>query len=208
MRKFILLFSLLFCFMYSFCQSFEGEVVYSIKYKSKLPGLTDEQLTDLAGDRQEYFIKQGKYKSVMNGHIITMQLYDDVENRIYNKTPKSDTLYWFSASVNNDTVVKYEMVRADTVLLGKKCNILKVYTASGVSTYYYSSEYAIDSNRFIEHKYGNWGFYVGKTGAISLKMVVDNKQFFMESVAVEIKALALKDSFFEVPSQTPTKQSK
>lgn len=208
MKRGSFIFFLLFVYLFSFSQNFEGRVVYSIKYKSKLPGLTDAQLTSLIGDKQEYFIKNGKYKSIMNGETIVMQLYDDVENRIYNKIPKSDTLYWFSASVNSDDVLRYELISADTILLGKKCDILVLYTTSGVTKYYYNSEYAIDRNSFTNHKYGNWAYYVGKSGSIPLKTVIDSKQFFMESVAVEISSLELNESFFEIPPHTPTKQSK
>lgn len=74
-------------------QYFEDEIIYSNKFISKMQGFTSEQLASLIGSMQEYFIKGGNYKSVTNGQSVSVQLYDYVSNRIYNKTPKSDTLY-------------------------------------------------------------------------------------------------------------------
>src|SRR5690349_10495910 len=81
-------------------QSFEGKIVYSNHFTSKMKNFTDEQLEATVGSKQEYLIKGGNYKSFLNGQSITMQLYDYKTNRIYNRRPKSDTLYWFDASIN------------------------------------------------------------------------------------------------------------
>ncbi|MEI9910986.1 MAG: hypothetical protein WDO71_15730 [Bacteroidota bacterium] len=48
----------------SFGQTFEGKIVYTNSYKSKMPNVTDEQFTTMMGSSQEYFIKNGDYKSV------------------------------------------------------------------------------------------------------------------------------------------------
>jgi len=53
----------------SFGQSFEGKIVYQNAYKSKIPNVTDEQFTTMMGSTQEYFIKNGDYRSVANGSL-------------------------------------------------------------------------------------------------------------------------------------------
>ena len=92
-----------------FCQNFEGEIIYQNNIESRMQGVTDAQLTSVVGSRQEYYIKDGYYKSVMNGQSIIMQLYDWTTNRIYNKMAKSDTLYWFNAATNTDDIISHEI---------------------------------------------------------------------------------------------------
>jgi hypothetical protein len=93
----ILLFTLLLLLsniVYS--QTFEGEIIYTNHFTSRIKNFTDEQLGTMIGTKQEYLIKGGNYKSFLNGQSIAMQLYDYKTNRIYNRTPKSDTLYWLN----------------------------------------------------------------------------------------------------------------
>ena len=66
MKKLILALTLLLS-LASLAQSFEGEIIYKNSLKSKNPKMTDEQWSQMMGDKQEYFIKQGNYKSLTNG---------------------------------------------------------------------------------------------------------------------------------------------
>lgn len=67
MTKTITFLLLTFFAITSFGQTFEGKIVYKNSYKSKMPNMTDEQFTTMMGSTQEYFIKNGDYKSVANG---------------------------------------------------------------------------------------------------------------------------------------------
>src|ERR1051325_11563956 len=107
--KLILLSAYIFSIEFVQAQIFQGEIVYNNKYTSKMKNLTDEMLNVMMGTKQEYFIKGGNYKSFLNGLSIIMQLYDYKTNRIYSRTAKSDTLYWFDASINTDTVTSFEI---------------------------------------------------------------------------------------------------
>ena len=78
----------------NFSQVFEGKIMYSIAYKSKMNITSSEQLTLLLGSKQAYVIKNGNYKSAYNGKFIKLQIYRSDENRNYSLTAKSDTLYY------------------------------------------------------------------------------------------------------------------
>ncbi len=56
-------------------EAFEGEIIYQNSFQSKNSSVTSEQMKILLGDKQEYFIKSGNYKSCTNGVGITIQLY-------------------------------------------------------------------------------------------------------------------------------------
>ena len=188
-------------------QTFEGEVVYKNTCKSNIPGLSDEKLGSLIGAKQEYYIKDGHYKSLSEGTTITVQLYDDKTNRLYNKTPASDTLFWFDASNNTDSVISYEIEKEMQNVLGIQCNVLIAKTKTGTTTFFYNNKYKVNSSRFRNHNYGNWAFFVLKTGALPLKTIIESNQFRIENTAVEIKPLKLEEGFFEIGPNTPIKKS-
>lgn len=109
-------------------QNFEGEIIYANHFTSKMKNFTNEQLGDIVGTKQEYLIKGGNYKSFLNGQSVTMQLYDNATNRIYNRMLKSDTLYWFDASTNTDNVISYEIKKNAGTVLGNECDAIIMKT--------------------------------------------------------------------------------
>jgi hypothetical protein len=161
----------------------------------------------MIGSKQEYLIKGGSYKSFLNGQSVTMQQYDYRTNRIYNKTPKSDTLYWFDASINTDKVVSFEVKKNAEKVLGNLCDVIIMKTQTGTTTIFYSSRYKIDSKAYENHHYSNWAFYVEKTQSLPLKTIVESNSFRMESTATEIKPLELGAEYFNIDSKTPIKKS-
>jgi hypothetical protein len=189
-------------------ETFEGEIIYQNSFQSKNSSVTSEQMKILLGDKQEYFIKSGNYKSCTNGVGITMQLYIGETNRLYNKTGRSDTLYWFDANVPSDAVVSYDLIKNREKILGEDCDALILKTQSGQTTYFFTSKYPIDFTKFQMHIYGNWNYYLSKSKSVPLKIVVDNEQFKMESVAQKIEARELPDDFFAIPVDTPIKKTK
>lgn len=188
-------------------QNFEGEIIYSNHFTSKMKNFTDAQLAAMIGTKQEYLIKGGNYKSFLNGQSITMQLYDYKTNRLYNRKPNSDTLYWFDASVNTDEVISFEIEKNAEKILGNNCDAIIMKTKTGTTTIYYNSKYKVDSKIYANHNYSNWAFYVGKTKSLPLKTVIETNQFKMESTATEIKPIKLSDNFFNIDPKTPVKKS-
>ena len=207
MRTLILTLSLTLTAGMAYCQNFEGEMILKNSFTSKIPALTNERLEALIGTKQEYFIKDGDYKSLTNGGMITMQLYDKQSNRIYNKRPNSDTLYWLDASVNADEVTGYEIKKNAETVLGYPCDALILTTKTGTTTLYYSNKFKLDSLDYKKHQYGNWAFFTAKSGALPLKMIIENAQFRVESVATEIKPMKLETSFFKVGDHVTVKMS-
>jgi len=207
MKTLILTLSLTLTAGLAYSQNFEGEMILKNTFTSKIPALTNERLEALIGNKQEYFIKDGDYKSLANGKIITMQLYDKQSNKIYNKRPNSDTLYWFNASVNTDNVTGYEIKKNAETVLGYPCDALILTTKSGTMTLYYSTKFKLDSSDYKNHQYGNWAFFTARSGALPLKTIIENAQFKMESVVTEIKPMKLETSFFRIEAGVPIKMT-
>jgi hypothetical protein len=204
--KTLLLLLAILCSVASFAQSFEGKITYKNKYKSKMPNVTDAQLTSMMGGKYEYFTKNGDYKSTTNGLMLQWQLYVNKDNKLYNKMASSETLTWYDGSVNKDSILKVELNEAVTDIIGYKCDELIFTCTSGVQKYYFSKKIAVDPKQFVNHKFMNWYEYISRSNALPLKAVVDNAQFTWESIATEVQEMKLEKSFFELPAGVATTQ--
>jgi hypothetical protein len=209
MNKYILLFLFILATLNGYSQkTFEGEIIYRNIFESKIASVSSEQMKALIGEKQEYFIKSGNYKSYTNGMGITVQLYIGETNKLYNKTSRSDTLYWFNANLNTDTVITSKLIKSREKILNEDCGALILTTNSGQTTYFFTQKYPVDFTKYQEHNYGNWNYYLSKAKAVPLKIIVENKQFRMESIAQKIEAMELPEEFFAISRDTPITQTK
>jgi hypothetical protein len=191
---------------FSYGQAFEGKIVYESSFISKIKGFSDGQLEALIGAKQEYFIKGGYYKSLLNGQSLTKQLYDCKANRLYNQKRLSDTLYWVDASINIDSLVNYEIKKNADTVLGLVCDAIIMTTKASVTTFYYNSKYKIGYELYINHHYGNWAFYTEKAKSVPLKMVIETSLLKIVSTAIEIKPVKLEGDCFNIDLKRPIKR--
>lgn len=183
-------------------QFFEGKITYSRTYKSENPDITAQQMESVMGSVQEYYIKRGSYKSILNGTLMQWQSYrNKKENRMYTKVSNSEFAFWNDASINDNPVISFEINQGVTEILGYKCDELILNCKSGVQKYYFSSELGIDITSFEKHKFGNWYEVLRHTKSVSLKSSVEDNELLitMEMVATEIKEMKLKNRFFKLP---------
>ena len=188
-------------------QSFEGEIIYTNDYKSKIPNLADQQLASMIGQQFDYYIKGDKYKTISNGTYLQWQIYTPGNNKMYNKMSGSDTAFWIDAGVNADSVIRSTINKNAVEILGLKCDELIFICKSGTQKYYFNSKLAIDPKIYVHHKYANWYDYVSNTSAVPLKIEIENAQFTITSTATEIKPMKLNDSAFQLPPGTKTDKS-
>jgi hypothetical protein len=188
-------------------QTFEGHITYQNSFKSKLPNVTDEQWKSMMGARQDYFIKEGNYRSNTNGNLIQWQLYINSDNKLYNKLSTSEAVLWNDGAVNSDEVLESEVKENAVEILGYKCNELTLTCKSGVQKYYFAPSLKVESALFEKHKYGNWAELITRAKSLPLKIVLDNAQFTMESIAVEVKPEKLDIDLFTIPAGTKTAKS-
>ena len=205
MKKNVLFFLLL--SFSAFAQNFEGEINYDVTYKSENPQLKPEQLASMMGNKQMYTIKDGNYKSAINGQMLQWQLYVKSANKLYTKMSNSESVFWNDASVQGDEVISAKVNKGVIEILGYNCDELVLECKSGVQKYYFNSKLAVDPALFVNHKFGNWYDYLVKANSLPLKMVVDNAQFTLETVATEVNKMTLASTVFELPAGTKTEKS-
>lgn len=191
----------------TFGQNFEGKIFYSNTYKSKNTQMTDQQWTSMMGSTQEYLIKGGNYKSIVNGTLVQWQLYINKDNKLYNKMSNSETAFWNDGSVQGDEVLKVEVNKNVTEVLGYKCDEVILTCKSGVQKYYFNSKLSVDTKLFTNHKFGNWFDYLSQSNALPLKSDIENAQFTLVNIATEIKPVKLDDKEFELPAGIKTDKS-
>jgi hypothetical protein len=190
-----------------FGQTFQGKIVYQNSYSSKLPNVESEQFTAMMGSTQYYIIKGGDYKSSTNGTIFQWQLYINRDNKLYNKMSNSETIFWNEGEINPDEVLKVEVNKGVTEVLGYKCDEVVLTCKSGIQKYYFNSKIGVDVSFFTGHLFGNWYDYLKVAKALPLKMVVDNAQFTLTSIATEVEEMKLNDEEFQLPENAKTAKS-
>ena len=188
-------------------QDFEGKLTYQNTYKSKIPNVTDEMLTQMMGASFEYSLKNGNYRINSNGTGLQWQLYRHADNRIYTKFSNSPSILWNDGATNPDEVLKSELNKAVVEVLGHMCDELILTCKSGTQKYYFNSKFKIDPKTFEKHKFGNLAEYVAKTGAVPLKMFIDNVQFTLETVAASIEKQKIDEGIFELPADATLQKS-
>lgn len=198
MKKAVSTLVLLFAILTGYAQYFEGKIVYTNKFTSKMARVSSEEIAATMGTKQEYFIKGGNYKSLINGSGFKLQVYDNKTNRIYNKLPDTDTLFWIDAATNADEAISAETRPKKEKVAGVDCDVLVIKTKKITTTYYFSTKYKVNAALFEKHKYANWYYFVKKSGALPLKIVMEGPGVTMESTATEIKPMKLEASFFSI----------
>lgn len=201
------IFGLLIATLTVFGQSFEGKITYANTYKSKNTKIPDQQWTTMLGSTQEYFIKEGEYKSITNGTFVQWQQYSNKDNKLYTKMANTETLLWNDGSIQGDEVLKVEVNKKVTEILGYKCDEVILTCKSGVQKYYFNSKLSVKTKLFVNHKFGNWFDYLSKSNALPLKSIIDTAQFTLESTATEVKPSKLDAKMFELPAGVQTAKS-
>ena len=186
------------CCSIAFSQSLEGKIVYKNTFKSKTPNATDAQWNAMMGTVQNYYIKGGNYKSVMDGKLMQWQIYRAAENKMYNKTVHSAQPMAVDASVEDDKVISSKVERTAGVILGYKCDKLTLNCTSGVQIYFFAPKLFIDKKLYSKHAYGNYYTYLSLANAAPLKMIIDAPTFHMEGIATSVSREKVSDGIFKV----------
>ena len=183
----------------SIAQNFEGRVNYQNTFKSKIPNVTDDMLTQMMGTSLDYTMKEGNYKTTSNGTFLLWQLYVQNDNKLYTKYANSNSVFWNDGAENKDEVIKSEVNKNALEILGHNCDELVLTCKSGIQKYYFTSKFKLEPKLFENHKFGNFYDYVIKSKAVPLKITIDNVQFTMESVATSVEPQKVDATLFKLP---------
>lgn len=207
MKQTLITFCLSVMYLFSFGQSFEGEIVYQTSFKSKIPDITAKEFSAVMSVGKNFFIKDGDFKYETEGTHELWELYINADNKIYHKYSNSEKLTWNDASIDREDVLSTEFHRDAAEILGYKCDEIILNCNIGIHKYYFSSKLHIDGKLYTNCLIGNWYAYLSEANAIPLKIVFDNEQVSMETIAIEVKPMILDKSMFCLPEGTKTSKS-
>jgi hypothetical protein len=188
-------------------QHFEGKIVYHNTLQSNNPDLSNETLTATVGDAQEWYIKEGDYRSELNGKQMSWQLYRNSENKLYSKFAGFNKLLWNDGATNADSVLSTTLRKGVTKIMGYKCDELTLVCRSGVQKYYFSPKLSVNRDVYKAHRYANWYAYLSKAGAVPLKIEIENAQYSLQSVATGVYPQKLSSTLFALPADAQTMKS-
>jgi hypothetical protein len=204
MKYILLTFLISFCCLACSAQSFEGKVIYNASYESKIPNLSSEQFSAMAGNTLNYYMKGGNYRIDCNGTYINWQIYTNSDNKLYNKFSTTDTISWNDGAVNPDSILSVQLNKGVVDILGYKCDELVFNCKSGVQKYYFTSKFPIDSKLYSKQLYQNWYDYLKRANAVPLKIMIESAQVNVVMVATAITSTKIDDAIFTLPAGSKT----
>lgn len=181
----------------SYGQNFEGKITYKNDYKNTKIG--DELYTRIAGDTQQYFYKNGNYKSITNGTLSQWQLHLANGYKIYNQLNFPNKIFWTDVSKNDDSIISVTISKNKETILGYVCDEMIFETKKRTQKYYYNHQLSVNPKLFSNHKYFNWYDYVLRAKALPLKSIIETDDFILTSIAIEVQRIKLEDNLFALP---------
>lgn len=195
----------LFFVMISFCysQHFEGIVEYEMHYIPTSDRYTTELMEEAFGKRTKTFFKDGFYKELTDSKFMSYQLFRYDKNKIYYKhTTNDDTLRYISTISTNKSNFKYDLYTKSDTVLTIVCDKLVVRDDYGTKTYYYSSDYSLNPEFYINFTISNKYEIVKLMKSIYLKLEMEYQDFVVEITAKEITRKKLKKKVFKLTKHT------
>lgn len=198
--------SLIILFLYLFigtplhAQYFEGVITYGYKYKDKTGFLKPKEAKNLLGSQQTLYVKNGKYKSRLNGmsEITHTYLGNDT---IYTTEANIRAVMWIDANKQKAEIYSHRLVRKAARINRLKCDMLEIKTNKGTVQYYFHPDYKVDKKYYANHHYQLWAFCMEQTdGALPLKFVLDNKEESIELLCKSIRKESIEEHTFELPT--------
>jgi len=94
----------------TYAQNFEGVITYRYKYKDKTGFLKPKEVKKLMGNQQTMYVKNGKYRSRLNGMSKTTQTYLG-RDTIYTTEEKIRAVMWIDATKKQGDILSHNITR-------------------------------------------------------------------------------------------------
>lgn len=212
-------------------KEFEGKIVYEVKME--MPFLEQLMMTvmdtlpqaekdaklaefrysmdSLMKGTQEYYYKNGAYKSVLRFENVGMEVvqYFDAKKRLmYEYTPKENKATYFSVTEAEEGVADKAKVLPgnDRTILGVNCKAVEM-KGKGYSykAWYSPGKCPINPAQFKDHLYQGFNVYAAFAKAQPLRYSIESGLLNMHGTAIEVKEMTLSEDEFKVPSCKKTK---
>jgi hypothetical protein len=184
----------------SSAQDFEGVITYKSTYLDSDMDMSITELEEMYGTETKTFIKNGFYMEVSNTNFIGYQLWRHCDTAVYYRHKRTDDtllMNYTNLRPGGDFTFKLEN-NADTIL-GYPCDLLTVKNDRGTIKYYFSSEFSLDPEYYVNYSHSNKYEIVKLMESIYLRLSVSYEYMHVDLIAVDIERRDLPEKIFEVP---------
>lgn len=184
-------------------QSLEGEVEYSVKYRSKMEKFVSNKDLELKLGTNRivfYDLKNKNYLTLYNGNSITKQLFLSDSNKIYNFIPNTDTVYWINSKLVLDTIQNIHIRENEDTIKGVLCDVLIIKTKLETSYYYLNAKKFSFNEQELKHLDINILYNIlSSIKIIPKKIVIENVGYITELVEKEKKDKKINPERYKIP---------
>ena len=180
---------------------FEGKIIYKNSAQSKNTSFTSEDLLRLSGDSSIFYFKNGNFRQDYDAKNLKQEFYIQKDNRGYIRENNSDTLFWYDRSNPGTEILKHELNKNRSEILGIKCDELILYYQNKTITYYFNSDSLKINPKWYELFTDlNKNFTSKKMGVLFLKCQLEYPDAIFQLTATSIVHEKLDNTFFQIPS--------
>ncbi len=206
-------------------QSFEGALIYvadfTVEERMEKMGLTKDIMIAKMKEDGSYTdtitvsYKQGNYRTALNTHPASWNIYTAASNRIHTMQDgeASDICTVMDASVDLEasmigTIPTLQKLDTTVMLGGAVCNIVRVKWKTGTYDYYYDpTRLTVDASLFQGHVYDGWAEFLKISGVLPVQIVKTVKGMTTATqTLVSIKQEAIADELFTIPTLIPDEE--
>lgn len=186
-------------------QNFEGKITYSLNCKSKNPKKTDAELNLKYGTLNEFYIKDGNYKSIENNQNYEWNLYISKQNKLYRKYPKDKVVGIRDCATTYEYPSKIRLTQDSVLILGYTCREMIITYKCVTYKFYYSTAISMDPVFFENNNFEAWYEFLSRSGALPLKVIQEKDDYIMTKEAIKVEKTKLNNSVFILAKGTKTK---
>lgn len=184
----------------TYAQNFEGIITYRYKYKDKTGFLKPKEVKKLIGTQQTMYVKNGKYKSRLNGVSKTTQTYLG-RDTIYMTEERIRAVMCIDATQKQGDILSHNITRKAARINGLKCDMLEVKTTKGALQYYFHADYTVNKEHYANHQYNWWAFCMEQTGgALPIKFILTTKKESVKLRCKRIRKQRVEENTFDLPT--------
>jgi hypothetical protein len=184
-------------------QYFEGNIKFKNEYFIKTDKVTADYLDKIFGKTADLYFKEGNYLEIYDKGFMLEQLYRVPDNKNYIKRNGSDSLFWYSCSVPEKKMIKYEINPKKEKILGIECDEYITYYDNKTVTFYYNSDtLKINPEWYSRFTLTNKNINTSRMKAMYLKFKIEYPDFWFTVTATSITHKKIENKIFDIKQNT------
>jgi len=178
--------------------SFEGIIEYQVDIKSKINSISDETVKTVSGygNSIKIYFKDGKYYRI-SGFVEEYLGFNP--NQTILKYKNRDTLYSYYDTTDNHLPIQLKHTTKKATIADYACKHMRLTRGKEACDIYYAPDLQQNASKLINFSGGIFYRFAVETGAVWLKMTIENEIGISTFTAIKIKKTKVDDQLFQLP---------